>query len=159
MDTALAIVVISVIVFLGAILWELLNRGRVQCDEEITQEDLVRDVIKHYPGGMLENSQWKRRQRTRLFIEQDGKCYYCGCECILMLRIPPTFRPPNLATLEHLYDRNTASGKRENVPGTRSFVMACCSCNHERGRASQAALGVEELRRRASHKKSEEVRW
>jgi len=94
------------------------------------------------------------RQRAQLFFRQKGKCHYCGCDMVLMWRIPPYFRPPNLCTVEHLNDRN--GGPRPDLQGEFLRVAACNQCNFERGAESQARQPIEELHRRSRRHPSAE---
>ncbi len=73
----------------------------------------------------------KKRRRERLYEEQDGKCYYCGCPTIIInyTKNPDKF-PDNLATLEHL-DNKLSKDRKPGEPAR--VVMACYRCNQERG--------------------------
>jgi len=77
------------------------------------------------------------RQRARLFFRQKGKCHYCGCDMVLMWRIPPYFRPPNLCTVEHLNDRN--GGPRPDLQGE---FLRVASLSQERDGMMRGPLGV-----------------
>jgi len=89
-----------------------------------------------------------KRQKQRLFIEQDGRCYYCGCEMV-MPEGHTKRQPANLATLEHLDDR--FSPLRGKMFGQRRHVLACVTCNGQRGRAREIEVGIEVLRERSRH--------
>lgn len=78
-----------------------------------------------------------QKQRARLFMAQNGKCHYCGCDMILMMRVPPDFRPANLCTLEHL--DHSYSPDRGQHNGTRRHVAACSKCNLEQSVAVERA--------------------
>lgn len=90
------------------------------------------------------------QRRKRLFLYQDGLCYWCRELMVMvdwqfytqMKREPP----PNACTLEHL-DSKLCDARGNN--GRYRVVGACRRCNHERGQAEERALGAEELRRRA----------
>ena len=92
------------------------------------------------------------RRRVELWVEQWGKCHWCSVDT--WLRKPGDHKVyrravrDREATLDHLYSR--LNPKRQTPPhGQRRYVMACSKCNFERGRDECAALGVDELRRRA----------
>lgn len=91
-----------------------------------------------------------KKQRWKLFGRQKGRCYYCGCDMVLMWKASPNFRPANLATLEHLNDRNR--GPRPNVPGEYTHVLSCNRCNNEKGKLSQTSMPIEELWRKCHHR-------
>lgn len=92
---------------------------------------------------------YRRWKRAKLHRAQKGKCYWCGCLTVLIDSAPPGRQPDNMATLEHLDDRyNPDRGKRG---GERRVVMACRLCNNLRGRLMQAAVPIEERRRRAAN--------
>ncbi len=90
-----------------------------------------------------------RRRRTALYHQQGGKCHWCGCEMILLDPAPCIGQPTNLATVDHLYDR---LDPRRQIPPSgpeQRWVAACRECNHKRGRESQSAQPIEDLRRRS----------
>lgn len=70
------------------------------------------------------------RQRHRLYVVQEGKCYWCGI--VMVLLDPPRHQryPANLATLDHLDSR--WSPLRGKFPGQPRRVLACLSCNNRR---------------------------
>lgn len=75
-------------------------------------------------------TQRKRHERERLFAEQRGKCYYCGC-VMLLAQVPNRMRQPdNLATLDHIVPVSVA-GTKATAKGR--CVVACRICNQERG--------------------------
>ncbi len=64
----------------------------------------------------------------RLYLEQEGLCFYCRQPMQLPdnsnLRSP---LPPNRVTIEHLFAAT-------DDPRTRKYIVAAChACNHERG--------------------------
>jgi len=52
--------------------------------------------------------------------------------------------PTNLATLDHLRDRNHPD-RLVPARGEQRLVIACWQCNHDRGRSSEAAQPIESL--------------
>lgn len=77
-----------------------------------------------------------RRRRWRLFGEQQGKCYWCKCEMVLMWNCDPKIKPGNLATIDHLRDRFDAT-RTEPANGDQRLVAACSDCNFRRGTERQ----------------------
>ena len=92
-----------------------------------------------------------RRQRARLFIEQDGKCFYCQTDMILMMHAPTKAwrRPPNLCTIEHLRDRFHPERQTPNTAGEKRRVVACLECNGRVAAERERAQPRHELWRRA----------
>ncbi len=88
-----------------------------------------------------------QRQRVKLFLRQEGKCYYCQCDMVLMFRIDPKFHADNLCTLEHFDDR--FSPERGLHHGEYRRVASCYKCNHEHGVQAQSSIPIEELNRRS----------
>ena len=100
------------------------------------------------------NHKIKRRKKTKLFQEQDGLCWYCKTEMILIFEQPKAKvpSPSNMATFEHLDDR--FNQKRGTRTGERRIVLACNKCNHAQGKQRQAEQLIEELHRRSGHVES-----
>ena len=97
------------------------------------------------------NRKQKRRKKTKLFQEQDGLCWYCKTEMILIFESPkPKVPSPlNMATFEHLDDR--FNQERGSHTGKRRIVLACNQCNHAQGKQRQAEQPIKELHRRSNH--------
>ncbi len=97
-----------------------------------------------------------KKRRTELFNEQKGLCHYCKEPMLLIewksnskeSKHKPT--PPDLCTLEHLFDRNDKIARRRNPKGEKRWVAACFACNNKQGAAREASIPIEELRRRSS---------
>lgn len=75
----------------------------------------------------------KRNRRQRLYEQQQGLCYWCKALMVL-----PTDSGPqalNVATFDHVYPKNHASRSkfRENIKKPHPVVLACWSCNNDRG--------------------------
>lgn len=91
----------------------------------------------------------QKRRKFNLW-QQDSRCYWCGCETLLIYR-PPTIcnkkfpKLDNEATLDHLY--SAINGPRPVEDYT--CVLACNSCNHKRGQETEQAVGLDELHKRA----------
>lgn len=66
----------------------------------------------------------------RLYNQQDGKCFYCGCQMILFRNEKEKNLPisKNYATKEHLLPR--VDGGVDNI---YNLVAACHKCNLRRG--------------------------
>lgn len=84
-------------------------------------------------------------QRRATLMTRDPHCRNCGAELVYFTPEPHEPLPDNFATLEHVNSRN------QSVPRPRRgrLMLWCRRCNQERGAAEQAALGLEELRRRS----------
>lgn len=72
----------------------------------------------------------KKRQRERLFCEQQGRCYWCGRPMVMPIHEPGKAHPPNAATIEHLFSK--LHPDRGKVRG-QTHVLACWECNFKRG--------------------------
>jgi hypothetical protein len=95
----------------------------------------------------------RKRQaaRRRHFHRQNGKCYWCGCEMVLIEGRPKHAgpQPDNMCTLDHLRDRHHPERTAPNT-GEQRYVAACHKCNWERGRQSHLSQPIE-LRRQWAH--------
>jgi len=92
-----------------------------------------------------------QKKRKRLFASQDGKCYWCDCQMILVEKTGNRKEFfDDEATLEHLDSR--LSNQRGKSSGRR-VVLACRLCNHKRGVEEESLLPIEELHRRSSKSK------
>ena len=80
------------------------------------------------------------RRRKRLFRENPF-CPFCGTKMV------STENKPNSVTIEHLISRNNPL--RGKING--KTMLACKSCNEQRGQEELDALPKEELWRRAGH--------
>jgi 5-methylcytosine-specific restriction endonuclease McrA len=68
-----------------------------------------------------------RRERSRLYAEQGGCCYYCGEACGLPFRGPAEGPiAPRIATLEHLTPRSLGGTNDGD-----NLCMACAACNQQ----------------------------
>ena len=85
----------------------------------------------------------EKRQRKRMYIEQGGKCYYCGQMMYFYELKRGETAPDDMATIEHLDSR--LSGERGNHQGEFRRVMACLKCNNARGKEEEVSLGKERL--------------
>lgn len=77
----------------------------------------------------------KRRRRCKLFLQQNGKCYYCKQDMILSFS-ERDMSLKTLATLEHLDDKLSDSRGKYGVCGTERTVLACRDCNNHRFKIS-----------------------
>ena len=106
--------------------------------------------------AVLQLSQGNRKQRLkeRLFLRQRGLCHWCRCGMELLPPIPKRHDPPdNEATIEHLRSRLDPS-RKEPATGDVRRVLACRSCNNERGREEVLKVPLEERQRWArGHRK------
>jgi hypothetical protein len=65
----------------------------------------------------------RRKRRARKYDEQDGACFYCDGE-MLLVHLVEGSQPPALATLEHIKQR--AKGGTYECENTKA---ACAACN------------------------------
>jgi hypothetical protein len=93
------------------------------------------------------NSQSKRAKIRRLYAEQGGRCKWCGKPVVLHGE-PGRMRPVTgilsgkAATLDHVYHW---TDPRRHEPGGHSvFVMACSTCNRNRGQEELIAAALRE---------------
>lgn len=70
-------------------------------------------------------------RRATLFLQQDGRCFYCAEPMLLRTRPCARTTPPNLLTREHLIPR--CEGGTNRPP---NIVAACAACNNRRGTMS-----------------------
>lgn len=64
----------------------------------------------------------------RLYNQQNGKCFYCGCQMQLFRKDKDKPLPKNYATKDHLVPRES-NGKGY----IWNLVASCHECNHQRG--------------------------
>lgn len=95
-----------------------------------------------------------KERRAKLYEEQNGLCYYCKGPMLLIEwqsngkdKNKPT--PPDLCTLEHLFDRNDPIARKQNQDKKR-WAAACYKCNNKQGALKEALLPIEELQLRSS---------
>jgi len=86
----------------------------------------------------------KRRQirRQELWVQQDGKCFWCQSPTLLALWCVETHETPpdNLATLEHLLHSRDPRRRVPPVGGEQRLAMACYRCNQDRGARDELRL-------------------
>ncbi len=79
-------------------------------------------------GTQIQNRHARPQRYMRLFLEQEGLCFYCRTP--MQLPNPLNLReplPPDRVTVEHLFAGN-------DDPRMRKYVVAAChACNQERG--------------------------
>lgn len=81
-----------------------------------------------------------RKRREKLWIEKEGKCYWCGVDTILPPRGVKRYMPPmNLATLDHLRTRMDGDREEPNSTNEERTVLCCWQCNNIRGVLHQKA--------------------
>lgn len=96
------------------------------------------------------DSRKKQAKKRRLFHQQDGRCYYCGCQMKCGKGPSNGIVPKTFATFEHLDDRYSDDrGKRSG----QRVVLACHGCNHKRGQERTASMSEEELHERSGRSK------
>ena len=93
----------------------------------------------------LSDRERHKRQRAQLWYRQEGKCYYCVAEMLLMWTIPTKFRPDNLCTVEHLRPKMHPAKNDGNPNKERRRVAACSKCNHKEGQKFESSLPIEKL--------------
>jgi hypothetical protein len=81
--------------------------------------------------GIGKNGRGKRRLRERLFVEQDGRCYWCKDDMELEHFIKTEHgnlkENPRFASIEHLLPKY-----RGGMNGAANCVAAHAHCNHKR---------------------------
>lgn len=75
-----------------------------------------------------------RKRKTKLWNENNGKCYWCGVKTVLPIR-KHTYKKPvkNLATLDHLRTRFDKDRSDPNYSNQERTVLSCYNCNVTRG--------------------------
>ena len=80
---------------------------------------------------MSNGSSEKRRRRLKLFIEQNGRCIWCGGK--MQISIPADgILPKNACTIDHVFPKTDPRRNDSSYAGQR-WVAACYSCNQKRG--------------------------
>lgn len=102
---------------------------------------------------IMSTSAKNRKRREKLFAAQDGRCFWCQTPVVEMGLLYREMKniwrmaPPNMATLDHLFDR-THPRRNKPVPGERRYVLACYACNHYRGTLSARGVYIFSMTRR-----------
>lgn len=113
------------------------------------------------PKKMIDLKAYARHTRTihlptlrSELMARDPHCYYCKRECReypelqnSLLKKGTTY-PPDMATIEHLYDRLEPEKRYQIYPNNEDKVLACLECNHARAKKRLRALGRKEQTRR-----------
>lgn len=115
-------------------------------DKIITEE-----MIKQYT---VQEKKMTTTKLRKILFAKDPKCYYCGIEtkayqeiCDRDLRKREKY-PPDLATVEHLYDR--FDPRRYMVyENFENKVLACYRCNQKKAKESLSQMPKEYLEARA----------
>lgn len=84
-------------------------------------------------GRRVSSSKVRRKQRARLFEEQEGKCFYCGR--IMHLATQAGAKAPDTATFEHRVPISRGGSK-----GYRNIVLACLVCNQTKGNRMETSM-------------------
>jgi hypothetical protein len=88
-----------------------------------------------------------RRRRIALWHAQEGKCYWCHCDTVLVEPVAKRKEQPhNMATLDHLRSRFDPTRREKPKRGEQRLVMACQECNHRRGAEEIASRSIEQRR-------------
>lgn len=95
-----------------------------------------------------------QNDKQRLWEEQEGRCFYCRCECVRSGRkeIPLLEQPDNLFTVDHMTP--FARGGRTE-PG--NLIGSCKKCNWEKGDDSFADFVAKKIGER-DRKKEQSTR-
>jgi 5-methylcytosine-specific restriction endonuclease McrA len=74
--------------------------------------------------------------RRRIYVEQAGKCFYCGCECIPTDNKKIRFedQPDNLFTIDHIFPISAGGSNRY-----ANLLGSCRKCNEEKGKTTDLA--------------------
>jgi len=91
------------------------------------RHDLMPEEYDHELGYLFKPGPktWKQRRRIRLFLKQDGKCFYCGED------MNPHWdgHDPKSWTIDHVIPRD------RNPPCVgENYVASCKGCNETKGR-------------------------
>lgn len=81
-----------------------------------------------------------KRQRVRLFQEQEGLCYWCDEPMVMPERYASGPQPDNYCTVDHLRHRSNPGRREPNRRGEQRRVAACALCNRTRGDVVNRAL-------------------
>lgn len=79
-----------------------------------------------------------------MFLAQNGKCDYCGCD--MVLSFADKCNIDNLATFDHLYNRDHELRADVSGTGEKRIFLVCKKCNGEKSKAEpnkQLPNGVE----------------
>ena len=82
------------------------------------------------------NRRRKRWLKRKLFRDQNGCCFYCGCRMVLSFA-EGNHEMPTLATFEHMDTRLHEPRQRDGKP---EIVLACLRCNREKGQRDHEHL-------------------
>lgn len=85
----------------------------------------------------------KKRQRAKLYEQQQGLCYWCRQPMVVPVHGRHKPRLPNEVTVDHLDSR--LSPERGLHAGSLRHVLACHACNGRRAADEEAALMREEI--------------
>jgi len=105
--------------------------------------NIPEEYLKHL------STTWESARTIRLWIEQNGECYWCGIKTLL--RLDPGYHltrkngatlSAKAATLDHLYSKFHPCRNRK-TSGQR-LVMACNACNLRRGKQECIAINNNE---------------
>lgn len=95
-----------------------------------------------------ENFHTHNKLLKRLYLQQEGLCYYCQRKCYKMDEGWQGAQKDNTATVEHLHPRNDI---RRYLTGDEGYtVMACFECNQRANEEFWAGMlkdyeGLEEI--------------
>lgn len=107
-------------------------------------------------AGKSNRIERSERPLIKLWRNWGGICYWCDCATYVypILSEGGGSPPANQATRDHLRDRFNKR-RREPVRGSHDLrvVLACNSCNHERGVKSDESHRLEMKARRFRNKK------
>ena len=97
----------------------------------------------------MSGSKAQKRRRDNLF-KQHPYCHWCKCK----LSHPEIVKqkqtqPGDMATIDHLRNRTDFNRTEANTENQTRTVLSCKKCNEERGRISEQALPIEDLRARS----------
>lgn len=70
-----------------------------------------------------------REIREKLYVKQEGKCFWCKKDTKHPPRLNKDMQKHNTATLDHLYHKGHP---KRYMPKTGAYVMACYECNQKR---------------------------
>lgn len=77
-----------------------------------------------------------KKRRTRLYVESNGLCNYCGTKTEFP-KGEENDGTPTLATIDHLYSRFNPYRWTPNLSNEKRHVLSCFRCNQMRARLEE----------------------
>ena len=94
-----------------------------------SEVEKLHEGLSKFVGKKPKGTKFFKRKRLQLFQQQDGKCFYCGCEMVIETDGDLKY---NSLTLEHLFEKGHPN-RSIQYQDIKKYAAACHKCNHERG--------------------------